>query len=242
MADKSSTKHAWLGGQFSRGTFSAYIEAGASKVHSVSAFTQAYSDVQTDNISAYLTGNVLYTSSFPGYVSGSGGEVTSRKSAFIGGPVYRSSVSVRFGGDGTGAIVAERDYIELETSDSSVIKRFRVIAQGYNDGKLTKAESVERTIGGGIDHSQGATYRSWNPLIRVRHTESDSNYGTLAELETFYSYNDPGGTITPDITLYDHHNQSYTVHIVGDFEKSLMGVRTEGLEAWSLVKLELIEV
>lgn len=242
MTDKYSSKHAWLGGQFATGHLPAYLWAGEETSYNIHAFTQAYSDDQIDNISAYLTGNVLYTSSFPGYVSGGGGLITSSLSAFIGTSVVRSSVSARFGGDGTGAIVVERNYIELETSDSSIKKRFRVLAQGYDDGTLNKAEKLDRTIGGGYDHSLGAIYEEWNPVIRVRHTEEDSNYGTLQELRDFYEYNDPGGSITPDITLYDHLNQSHTVHMVGSFRKQLLGTKVEGTSAWYIVSLKLVAV
>jgi hypothetical protein len=187
-------------------------------------------------------GDVAYLSDVSCYMSGGGGLVTSRIAAFIGAPVVRSSISVRFGGDGTGAIVAERDYMELKTSDASVVKRFRVLAQGYDDGTLRKAESLDRTIGGGIDHSVGAIYVDWNPVIRVRHTEIDTDYGTLADLRYFYELNDPSGTPSNDVAFFDHHNIEHTVHLVGDFQKAIMGTKTEGTLAWVLVKVQLVEV
>lgn len=242
MATKKSSQSAFLGQGFVRDNQSAYVEAALLLYHSTPAFTAAFSSLQTDDISAYLTGDVLNTDNLSAYTAGAGGLVTSRVACFIADHVYRSSVSVRFGGDGTGAIVAERDYMELKTSDASVLKRFRVLAQGYDDGTLRRAESLDRTIGGGIDHSKGAVYVDWNPVIRVRHTEIDSNYGTLADLKAFYMLDDPSGTPSDDITFIDHHEVEHTIHLVGDFQKSIMGSKTEGTLAWILVKVQLVEV
>lgn len=242
MTDTKSSVGAFLGWPIGRDSQSAFIPGGQLLYSNVAAFTAALSDVQIDDTPAFLTGDFLSIDNLAVYVAGAGGLVTSRVASFIGAPVYRSSVSVRFGGDGTGAIVAERDYMELKTSDASVLKRFRVLAQGYDDGTLRKAESLERTIGGGIDHSVGAVYVDWNPVIRVRHTETDSNYGTLAELRTFYELNDPSGTPSNDITFIDHHSVEHIIHLVGDFQKAIMGTKTEGTLAWVLVKVQMVEV
>jgi hypothetical protein len=242
VATSKSSVGAFLGQPFVGSSQSAFVAAAQGESHSLYAYTIGFSDPQIDAISAYLTANALYVDNQTAYVAGAGGLVTSQVAAFIGAPVVRSSVSVRFGGDGSGAIVAERDYMELKASDASVLKRFRVLAQGYDDGTSRKAESLDRTIGGGVDHSVGAVYVDWNPVIRVRHTEVDSNYGTLAELLWFYELDDPSGTPSNDIIFLDHHDVEHTVHLVGDFQKSLMGVRTEGTEAWSLVKVQMVAV
>jgi hypothetical protein len=210
--------------------------------NNVAAFAAASSDDQTDNVPVFMTGDYLYTDALAGYMAGAGGLVTSRIGAYIGQSYYRSSVSVRFGGDGTGAIVAERDYMELKTSDASVLKRFRVVAQGYDDGTPRKAESLDRTIGGGVDHSVGAIYLDWNPIIKVRHTEDVADYGSLADLLAFYALDDPSGTPSNDITFIDHHEVEHTVHLVGDFKKSYLGVKTEGNLAWLMVKVQLVGV
>src|SRR4030043_157480 len=101
-------------------------------------------------------------------------------------------------------------YMTLTNSNSSLSKRFRVIAEGYDNGTPTKNQSLSRTVGGGIDVSQGGILRTWSPTIRVRHTEPVADYGTLANLETFYGYNNPNGTPTDKITFVDHHGTSRT--------------------------------
>lgn len=137
-------------------------------------------------------------------------------------------------------------YIVLESSDSSLSKYFRVAGgpEGdYNDGMLTKSQEVNKTIGGGIDASVGAVYRTWNPTIMIRHEEDVSGYGDLEDLETFYSYNDPGGTPTNVITFTDHHaGAGVDIIMLGDFVKQTLGVSIEGLNAWFYIKLELHEV
>lgn len=135
-------------------------------------------------------------------------------------------------------------YIILQTSDAgaTLSKRFRVVAEGYNDGMLSKAQNVEETIGGGIDASTGTVYKTWNPVIRVKHTEEDSNYGNLAELQQLYSYNDPGGTPSDIIGFVDHHGQNYNVLMLGDFEQQKLGVMVEGTNAHYMVQLQLREV
>lgn len=138
--------------------------------------------------------------------------------------------------------MTETAYMTLTNSNSSLSKRFRVIAEGYDDGTPSKNMTTQKTVGGGLDVSQGAIYLSWSPTIRVRHTEEDSNYGTLAELLTFYSYNNPNGTPSDKITFIDHHGTSYTVVLVGNLQKSIMGCKIEGIYAWYLIKVTLQQV
>lgn len=142
--------------------------------------------------------------------------------------------------------MASNDYITLENSDASKSLKFRVLGgpeTDYNDGMLSKSQTLNKTIGGGIDASVGAVYRSWNPVIMVRHTELESGYGNLSDLETFYSYNDPGGTPSNIITFTDHHGGAgVDVIILGDFEKQILGVSIEGSNAWSHVRIQLHEV
>lgn len=140
--------------------------------------------------------------------------------------------------------MVQYSYILLQTSDAgaTLSKRFRVIAEGYNDGQLSKSQSVEKTVGGGLDASVGAVYKSWNPIIRVKHTEEDSNYGNLADLKTFYNYNDPGGTPSNVITFVDHHGQNYNVIMTGDFQSQVLGCMIEGTNSHYMVQLTLEEV
>lgn len=135
-------------------------------------------------------------------------------------------------------------FIWLQTSDAGATrsKKFRVIAEGYDDGTPDKAISMEKTIGGGLDVSQGAVYKSWAPVIRVRHTEPETDYGNLDDLEYFYSLNDPGSTPSNLVTLIDHHGQNYNVMLVGELRKQLLSAMIEGQYAWYLVRLRMVRM
>lgn len=138
--------------------------------------------------------------------------------------------------------MAEYPYIIFQNSAATLTKRFRVIAEGYDDGTLDKSVSINKTIGGGIDVSQGAIYQAWNPVIRVKQDEPDTNYGDLADLETFYSYNNPNGSPSDKITFTDHHGTTHTVVIIGEFKKSVLSARIEGSNAHYVVQITLYKV
>lgn len=133
-------------------------------------------------------------------------------------------------------------YITLTNSTSTVTKYFRVVADGYDDGLPEKTVSMSKTVGGGIDVSQGAIYKSWSPTIKVRASEPETGYGTMGELETFFSYNNPNGSPSDKITMIDHHGNSYTVVILGDMRKATLSAVIEGNSAWFLVRLRLQQV
>ena len=138
--------------------------------------------------------------------------------------------------------MAEYAYVWLKSSDNSISKKFRVIAQGYDDGTLEKAENLERTIGGGVNQSQGAVYTIWNPIIRVRETETEVDYGNLSDIKTLYELNNPNGTPSNKITFIDHHGVQHLVLTSGAFKKALMGVKIEGNQAWFTLGLRLIKI
>lgn len=137
-----------------------------------------------------------------------------------------------------------QSYILLQTSDGTTLsKKFRVASgQDYDDGTLSRSQTINKTIGGGVDVATGEVYRTWNPVIMVCHTESDTTYGTLSELETFYSYNNPNGVPSDRITFVDHHGTSRTIVMLGDLRKQTLGVAIEGVNAWYYVKVQFQEV
>lgn len=218
MATASDGQIAYLEGQ----TLTLSIKTGF-LIGSVAAIDSQFS---------YMSGNIFSKLALPVMLAGESSALAS-KFAFLQG-LERSSILAYM----EGTTVANK-FIWLKSSDLSMQFKFRVIEQGYTDGELQKMETRARTIGGGIDHSVGAVYQSWKMVVRVRHTESEANYGTLADLEAFYRLNNPGGTPTNQITLTDHHGIDFQVHMMGDFAKQFMGSAIEGEEAWSLVGVML---
>jgi hypothetical protein len=193
-------------------------------------------DATPTSLNAYLYGHVPAYTSTPAYTRGIVENFRGSLHAFMGAPVVRTSLSCF-----TEGLMAEYAYIRLVNSNSTLDKFFRVVAQGYDDGSLEKSVTMNKTIGGGLDVSMGDTYTTWNPIIRVRHDETESGYGDLADLETFYKYNDPGGTPSNVITFYDNHGVDQPVYMVGSFKKQYLGAKVEGTDAWLFVKMTLVE-
>jgi len=132
-------------------------------------------------------------------------------------------------------------YIVLTDSAATKTKRFRVMWEGFKP-TLDKAQSVNRAVNGGLDVSMGGIYEGYEMVIRVRHTEADSNYGTLADLEYFYRLNDPtptSGSPSNLITMTDHFGTTKYVYMLGQFPRLLMGCEIEGTEAWYMVPVQI---
>lgn len=192
-----------------------------------------------NSIPVYMYGYEVTRSSLSAYISPQRVEVKDSIFAYTYGTI-RSNISAYCGG----VEMAQVDHIWFKTSDNgaTLSKKFRVLQQDYDDGTLEKTESVNKTIGGGIDHSVGAIYKTWSMIVKVRHTETETDYGDKDDLEYFYSLNNPGGTPSNDITFIDHHQVTYTVHTVGKLTKNLLGCQVEGECAWYLYKLQLLRV
>lgn len=229
------------GGVLVTGNVPGYLLGNGVLRDSQPAFARA-EGYPVDSQPAYLSGVVLVSDSVSCFVSGLVADIRSSIHAFMGNPVYRTSIHAFCDGLWVpGVSDMANAYITLTTSDASLSKRFRVLAEGYSDGNLSKAQQVERTIGGGLDVSHGAVFKQWSMVIRVKHTETDSNYGTLAELETFYKLNKPNATRSPAVTLVDHHNDTYTVILLGELQKNILGCQVEGTDAHFLVKLSMMQ-
>lgn len=134
------------------------------------------------------------------------------------------------------------DYISLATSDSSYSKKFKVVMSDYNDGTPVRTESLSKTISGKLSHSIGGIGKEWNVTIRVNMDETLEGYGNTDDLEYFYSLINPVETISDDITFTDHHNDTYTVHMVGNLSKSLLGCELYGDNVSYIYNVRLLRV
>lgn len=244
------------------GSISAYLTGGIVETDNQPVYTHGQT-TDLDNSPAFAHGGVNTTSNNLVYLAGGAVSNDNQANYLFGVEVALDSISAYTKSEGSGSssiyayLLSEHvstktaylegqtmsvSYITLTTSDASLSVKFRVIAAGYDDGSLEKAESRVRTIGGGIDHAMGAVYKTWTPTIKVRHTESDAGYGTLAELEYLYSLNNPNGTPSNVLTFTDHHSVQHQVRTVGPFQKSFLGSSIEGSEAWAVVQIRLERV
>lgn len=126
-------------------------------------------------------------------------------------------------------------YFTLTTSDALFSKKFSVIQSGYEALK-EKMQSVQTTINGGLDISFGGIYEIHNYVVRVRHSEPRSGFGTKADLETFYELNNPNAVPTPVIKLTDHYGAEHSVYIIGQHAPAPLSVTIAGNDAWFNVK------
>ncbi len=131
------------------------------------------------------------------------------------------------------------DYITIANSNATLSKKFKVILSGFKE-PIKKAGKVSTTIDGALDVSLGSLRREWSYAIRVYHAPVDTSFGSKAELETFFSYNDPGGTPTNILTMTDHYGQTRSVVMLGDFDPQLLGVVISGSAASSIVMCHFI--
>lgn len=129
-------------------------------------------------------------------------------------------------------------YIVLTNSNASKSKAFRVILEGYRPSR-NKLMTTNECINGSLDVSMGGIRETHQYTIRVRHTET-SGSGTLADLEEFYNYNQPGGTPSNIITLTDNNGDNHDVIMAGTFEKTSLTSFITGEEAWFFVNCTFI--
>lgn len=132
--------------------------------------------------------------------------------------------------------------ITLISSNGSFWKYFRVLQEGYDDGSWNRNESLRRTVEGKHDRSIGSTYRTWSTIILVRHTETETSYGDIEDLRTFYKYNDVAGSPSTKITFIDHRGDTAYVNLVGTMKGAFLGLQVEGTTSWLIYKLTFVEV
>ena len=126
-------------------------------------------------------------------------------------------------------------YFVLTNSNTTLSKRFRVLFEGYVP-IIEKSQTIDKTLDGGLDVSMGGLYETHEYLVRVRYEETDSNYGTMDELKTFFSYNNPNGTPSNVLILTTHLGVNYNVMMVGNFAEKLLGVMIDGIYSFYVIQ------
>jgi len=126
-------------------------------------------------------------------------------------------------------------YFVLTNSNTTLSKRFRVLFEGYVP-TIEKSQTIDKTLDGGLDVSMGGLYETHEYLVRVRYEETDSNYGTMDELKTFFSYNNPNGTPSNVLILTTHFGVNYNVMMVGNFAEKLLGVMIDGIYSFYVIQ------
>lgn len=136
-------------------------------------------------------------------------------------------------------MTSANEYIVLQNSNATLTKYFRVAQSGYHP-VIEKAQNVNKTIGG-IDVATGSLYHIHQYVLFLREEEesSGSSYGTLDDIKTFYSYNNPSGTPSNIIAFTDHFGNSHSVYMLGQFGEEPLTTILAGQHAWYLVPIVL---
>lgn len=130
-------------------------------------------------------------------------------------------------------------YITLSNSNNSLTKKFRVMLGGYKP-TFSRTQTRRRTITGKIDNQEGPICQRWEYALKAYETDpTDPNgtdgategYGTLSHLETFFQYNDPGGTPSNELTLTDHYGNTHTVVFTGEMQEIPVSVNIAGVSS-----------
>ena len=121
------------------------------------------------------------------------------------------------------------------TDSNGVSKKFVVITSGYQPS-LEKLQGIQTTVDGHLDVSMGGTYEVHSYMIKVRETEPEDGYGTLADLKVYYRLNNPFGSPTNVLVLTDHFGVSHNVYMVDSFQEGYLGVMIIGPDAWVVIR------
>lgn len=139
-------------------------------------------------------------------------------------------------------------YFTLTTSDSSLSKKFRVVEGGYSI-VWDKKQDDQPTLDGVPDITQGGIYQTYNFSVKVYqedpdNTIGDPQWGTLADLQTFYNYNNPNAASGPSdiITMIDHYGNTNLVVFMGQLNLQPATIMLEGINAVYFIPIMLRKV
>lgn len=238
LSYENSSVYAYLAGCEFQRVFHAYLLGGNTSTSTIHAFTPPANIFTNTSTSVYLNSNILSLTSQPIYITGLIEIASNSISAYIAG-ILKTSISCYLVGE-----ICAVDYIQLKTSDNGLTKskKFKILADSYEEATKTKNENIIKTISGGIDHAIGENSTTWRMVLKIRAGEADPDYGNLSDLEYFYSLNNPNSSPSNDIIFVDHHKYEYVVHMIGTFKKSLISVSVEGQQALYFCSLEVLKI
>jgi hypothetical protein len=106
---------------------------------------------------------------------------------------------------------------------------------------IDPAKSINRTVDGGRDVAYGGVYESHQLVLRVPQTGSGS-YGSLADLKTIFSRNNPSGTPSTRFTYTDNWGTAHSNAFFAPGATKIEPITTmlEGSSAWYLIPVEIM--
>jgi len=133
--------------------------------------------------------------------------------------------------------MATNAYIELKDSSGSG-GYFAVVMGGYQPVER-RSQSIDHTVGGTLDISQGKNFQIHVLTVRCRHTEDRVGYATFAELQRLWRLNNPKGDPSDRITYIDHYGTEHYCYFEGEFDPGAVTTLLEGENAIFFVPVTL---
>jgi hypothetical protein len=134
-----------------------------------------------------------------------------------------------------------KDYIVIADSIPTRSKRFRVIQGGWKP-TLSKRQTVNETIDGGLDICLGSIFETVQYVFRLSETEADTNFGTKADLEYFYTLNNPTpvtGQPSNLLTIIDNYEVTKHGYMLGNLVPEPLTTIISGIYAWFMTPIEI---
>lgn len=131
------------------------------------------------------------------------------------------------------------DYITLASSDGGINKRFMVESM---DRAHKRAEVNEELSGGRLNIAKGRQHLHFNYTVFLPFTSTDTDYGSLSDLQRLWRLNNPNGRPSDVLTLTHVDGTQYEVRSLGDLEDRAFGVQVDGEGAYYTVQIELVDV
>jgi hypothetical protein len=134
-----------------------------------------------------------------------------------------------------------KDYIVIADSIPTRSKRFRVIQGGWKP-TLSKRQTINETIDGGLDICIGSIYEIVQYVFRLSETEADTNFGTKADLQYFYELNNPTpatGQPCNLLTIIDNYEVTKHGYMMGNLIPEPLTTIISGIYAWFMTPIEI---
>lgn len=130
------------------------------------------------------------------------------------------------------------DYIVL-TDSLGVAKRF--YADGYNK-RLVRSQTAEGATSGRLSTVTGRAREVYEYVLLAPQATSDSNWGTIDDLDYYGRLTNPSGTPSDVITLTRHDGTEKDCKILGDLDTENTGVVLMGNNAYYRIPVTLADV
>jgi len=106
---------------------------------------------------------------------------------------------------------------------------------------IETTRNVEKTASGSYDITYGGVYESFDYVLRVPYTVSDTSYGWYDRLKTILKRNNPNANPTPFFSMTDHWGIWHTNCKVINAQVALQPICTiiDGNNTWYMVEVQI---